>query len=245
MGKKLEWKSFSTGVLAAALVVGMAGTAFAASRLETKELYYNDIKILLNGKELRPTDANGSAVEPFVIDGTTYLPVRAVGEAMGLNVDWDGKTQTVVLGQSAEKGTPAAWLGEMTTFTGSASEDKVEKAGQYDGRFTANDGSTYDRRYYTDTASYLLKGQYSQFTGTYYLPEDRKNTGSHSRFLVYLDDELEYTSDTMAAGELPSDFKINVKGAYKMEIVFQYGYENEEWGRSGGDAYIADAALWQ
>ncbi|MBQ9997667.1 MAG: hypothetical protein IJP19_01465, partial [Clostridia bacterium] len=30
-------------------------------------------------------------------NGTTYLPVRAVASALGMDVDWDGNTSTVIL----------------------------------------------------------------------------------------------------------------------------------------------------
>ncbi|MGN0182980.1 MAG: DUF1961 family protein [Candidatus Ornithomonoglobus sp.] len=53
------------------------------------------ISILINGNKLIPKDANGNIVEPFLQDGTTYLPIRAVSEALGKNVSWDGDTQTV------------------------------------------------------------------------------------------------------------------------------------------------------
>lgn len=72
-------------------------TVFATVGGRTAELLYDNIKILLNGKALTPTDANGNAVEPFTIDGTTYLPVRAVASALGLNVSWDDVNKTVVL----------------------------------------------------------------------------------------------------------------------------------------------------
>lgn len=75
---------FSTGVLA---TVGSV----------QKDLWYNNIKITLDNQEITPTDANGSYVEPFIIDGTTYLPVRAVSNALGLSVDWDANTNTVKL----------------------------------------------------------------------------------------------------------------------------------------------------
>ncbi len=35
--------------------------------------------------------------EPFIYNGTTYLPVRAVGEAVGKEVAWDNDTKTVTL----------------------------------------------------------------------------------------------------------------------------------------------------
>lgn len=36
-------------------------------------------------------------VAPFIEGGSTYLPVRAVAEAMGANVGWDGATSTAIL----------------------------------------------------------------------------------------------------------------------------------------------------
>lgn len=72
-------------------------TAFATVGSRTAELWYNNIKIMLNGKAVTPTDANGNAVEPFTIDGTTYLPVRGIASALGLNVGWDDATSTVTL----------------------------------------------------------------------------------------------------------------------------------------------------
>lgn len=75
----------------------LSTTVFATVGSRTAELVYNNIKIMLNGKEVVPTDANGKAVEPFTIDGTTYLPVRAISTALGLNVAWDDATKTVVL----------------------------------------------------------------------------------------------------------------------------------------------------
>jgi len=72
-------------------------TVIASTGAIQKQLHYNNIKITLEGKEIIPTDVNGNYVEPFIIDGTTYLPVRGIASALGLGVDWDGETNTVVL----------------------------------------------------------------------------------------------------------------------------------------------------
>ena len=64
------------------IAVIFTSTVFATVGSRTVELLYNNIKIILNGKEVVPTDANGNAVEPFTIDGTTYLPVRAISNAL-------------------------------------------------------------------------------------------------------------------------------------------------------------------
>ena len=58
---------------------------------------YRDIAIILDGAALSPTDAAGNPVEPFLLEGTTYLPVRAISEALDLTVAWDEATSTVIL----------------------------------------------------------------------------------------------------------------------------------------------------
>lgn len=85
--------------LACALAL-VAGTAVASSVVTTRtlEAQYMGIKLVVSGREIAPKDANGTPVEPFAVDGTVYLPVRAVGEALGKEVAWDGETNTVTVG---------------------------------------------------------------------------------------------------------------------------------------------------
>ena len=94
-------------VLAVILVLSFGTAAFAANTTKTVSITYRGISIELNGKTVIPTDVTGKSVEPFIIDGTTYLPVRAVANALGLKVDWDNASSTVVLqsGGTADLGT--------------------------------------------------------------------------------------------------------------------------------------------
>ncbi len=59
--------------------------------------YLRDFNVQLDGKILDLRDSEGNKVTPVVIGGTTYLPVRAISSSLGLNVDWNGDTQTVIL----------------------------------------------------------------------------------------------------------------------------------------------------
>jgi len=88
--------SFIAGMLTMALLSGAVGTAYAAYQKQAT-LNYPGIQIVLDGEPVTPKDAAGNAGGPFTIDGTTYLPVRAIGEALGLEVGWDGSTNTVIL----------------------------------------------------------------------------------------------------------------------------------------------------
>lgn len=89
-------KSFIAGMLTMALLFGLVGSAYAAYQQQAT-LNYSGINIFMDGELVIPTDANGDVVEPFTIDGTTYLPVRAISNALGLDVSWDGKNNAVVL----------------------------------------------------------------------------------------------------------------------------------------------------
>lgn len=90
-------KEFAKGFVSAFLLMGLIGTAAATTGRQTVEVDYNDIDVQLNGSAVALVDANGKAVEPFAIDGTTYLPVRAVATALGLDVGWVQATTTVTL----------------------------------------------------------------------------------------------------------------------------------------------------
>ena len=92
-GRGTAEKLVSTSV---ELLTGMKNNG-GKTGTENATLYYRDINIVIDGKTITPTDVDGNVVEPFIIDGTTYLPVRAVSEAMGCGVDWDGQTNTVII----------------------------------------------------------------------------------------------------------------------------------------------------
>lgn len=89
--------------IAAAAVLGASTFAFASPQVQQIiGTLKPDVKIMFNNEELQAKDANGQRVYPVIINGTTYLPVRAVADAFKTNVEWEGSTQTVWLG-SREK----------------------------------------------------------------------------------------------------------------------------------------------
>jgi len=88
--------------LIAGILIGStltSGLVFAKQITETAELFYNNIKIFIDGSEIVPKDATGNIAEPFTMNGTTYLPVRAISNAFGKDVEWDGETQSVYIGK--------------------------------------------------------------------------------------------------------------------------------------------------
>ena len=96
--KKHRLHDIVLGMLLMALIMGLAIPALA-STIKTIEANYMDIKLVVDGVPITPKDAAGNVVEPFAFEGTTYLPVRAVGEALGKDVKWEGETKTVYVGE--------------------------------------------------------------------------------------------------------------------------------------------------
>lgn len=88
-------------ILVAVLCCSLAlvTVAYATNATKSIQAAYMNIKLVIDGVPVTPKDSNGTTVEPFIYNGTTYLPVRAVGEALGKQVGWDGKTKTVYIGE--------------------------------------------------------------------------------------------------------------------------------------------------
>lgn len=81
-------------VLAASLTVG----ALAASQPYTANATLSpNVTVKIDGVEQTFYNAQGKEVHPIIYNGTTYIPLRAVGELMGKNVNWDGATGTASL----------------------------------------------------------------------------------------------------------------------------------------------------
>lgn len=112
------------GMLLMALIMGLAIPAFATT-VRNLQANYADITLVVDGATVIPKDANGNIVEPFAVDGTTYLPVRAVGEALGKEVTWDGRTNTVYVGE-VPKWANTTWTGlrDLGTEVGGLSSAK-------------------------------------------------------------------------------------------------------------------------
>lgn len=81
--------SFAAGALTTLLISSTAVTALAASGAIRIEV--NPISVLVDGEVFQPKDAQGNDVMVFTYNGTTYAPLRALAEAYGLEVGYDGE----------------------------------------------------------------------------------------------------------------------------------------------------------
>ncbi|MCI8303598.1 MAG: hypothetical protein HFF52_03115 [Lawsonibacter sp.] len=96
-------KSFRRTLTLAAVAAMLVGTAAASNITKrTIEVYYPDIKMVIGGQEVALQDAAGNSVSPFLYNNTTYLPIRAVSEALGqeVTVGSEGDTMVIYIGET-------------------------------------------------------------------------------------------------------------------------------------------------
>ena len=165
------------------LIIGLAiATGIAAVASETvSELatLYNvqteGVRLVVDGKEFTCMDANGAVVKPFIYNGTTYLPVRAVSTAFGKAVYWDGEETTVYLGKMDGKlQNPTAKFDDIENISSDKGGFEVKKNifDNYGGFY--NTAINNDDFWTNDTMTIyegLLNKKYSTFKATLFVPK--------------------------------------------------------------------------
>ncbi|MGN7470846.1 stalk domain-containing protein [Brevibacillus sp. SAFN-007a] len=93
MFKKQYLAVFSAVVLATSLLPNGSQAATGTKNLQAK---YNNIKVLYNGAAVPTT------IEPFIVNGTTYIPLRMMAGVFNKEVVWDGNTYTITVRDQAD-----------------------------------------------------------------------------------------------------------------------------------------------
>lgn len=94
-----------TTACAMALSAALTVSAFAATNVTAT--LRPDVTVRIDGVACDFYNAQGKEVHPIIYNGTTYIPLRAVGELMGKNVNWDGTTGTASLSGTRTTGNVA------------------------------------------------------------------------------------------------------------------------------------------
>lgn len=235
-----RFKGLIVGVLIGSLLT--SGIVFGKEISEMAELYYNNIKIYIDGAEIVPKDPNGNIVEPFTMNGTTYLPVRAISNALGKDVEWDGATQSVYIGKK-DQTKPDNYLDRIqhNNYIECHEYNKVDVINgtvkDYNGKDYTN-GLLFFKSLYeeyikddNDKASiiidYPLNSQYKSLNGHILLPKSYNLTiGENENLyqqktsvdvLFYGDGKLLYKAVEVSASN-PFNLNIDVSGVNQLSI---------------------------
>ena len=234
---KKTLKGYVMGFLSASLLV--TGIGYAANTTTLYDVLVEGVKIVVDGQKINPTDANGNSVEPIIYNGTTYLPVRAVANALGKAVYWDGPNYTVYLGNMDGKlEYPTVMLKDLTS---------ISNRPQITSKLTDNYGNNYGSAFYNkdDNYQYLLNMKYSRFKGKLYVPEGVISDSS-CNVIITVDGKEVYRSPLMTKTSQPVSFDVNVTGGNDFIISFseQTGMYNDD-GVNRMVICLADAGFYQ
>ena len=92
----LNYKKFAMIVIISVLLITTIPIA-GESIQNSKYIVSDNIKIMIDGQEFIPKDVTGNIVEPFLYNGTTYVPIRAISEVYNKVVSWDGENSIVYI----------------------------------------------------------------------------------------------------------------------------------------------------
>lgn len=198
-------------VLAVVCLLAFSCTAVGAATVAKNiTVYYRDIQIVVDGIKENP-DA-----EPFIYNGTTYLPVRAVSEALGERVEWDGTNNTVYIGeQPGEK----QYLLDVcppydTTYSSLYDGDEGEYFVMAGDKYTNGITGSFDAATY-----FNLHGKYREISMTLGRPDGNTLNGN---IIFYVDGE-EVRNYATNVGFMPIDVTVPLDYGDQLLIVFKGG----------------------
>ena len=207
-------RDFAAGALVMALTMGVAVPAGAAALTGKKIDVLQGIEIFVDGVRLDPKDANGKSVETFVYNGTTYIPLRAVSQALGKAVNYDGNTKRAYIGSSPmttgsyrmeDVCQPYQISGYMVMRTGS--ETFQMGGGEYGNGLYASPWGGY--------ALFNLNGAYKSLTLDLGHVDGTRMDDSEVTFYV---DDVRVASYTVAPEELPRTVTIPLDHGLQLKI---------------------------
>lgn len=149
-------------------------TIFAEPVTKSIQAVFSGVKIALDGKLLDLKDANGKKVEAFSYDGTTYLPVRAIANALGKEVTFDAKDNTIYLGKVIKPNGMEIGISDMTPFIKSkmligTTWDQDKKLKMNNTEYESKDAVLCSGigANGSSTVTFLLDEKYSSISGTF------------------------------------------------------------------------------
>lgn len=230
-GCRFHLVSFVVGVLFCAIVFSLAEPALAALTQKTISIH-TGITIFVDDQKIDPKDANGNTVEPFLYNGTTYLPVRALSKAIGKPITWEGSTHSVYVGKHKST-TPSIMLKDLDYLTGSKSLSTVSiETDNYGNTHSNVITEKFDR-------TYNINCSYSLITGTVYQTYNSRSNNVYAKWAkleIYGDGRLLYAyslpEDTTTVN--PQSFSVDLTGVIELRVVFSDGDNYSGWGDSSG-----------
>jgi len=227
-------------ILCAMLSVSVIATA--NTQTVTRQITYG-VRVNLNGQVLQFADDN----QPFVMEGRTFLPVRALADALDLPVDFDPATNMVYLGNRH--------LGHRTPLRQVA--PFFERSPNNNANVAFNDSNEMGGITYRNTLAFArnfgglnsaggtnftlhnLNGQFRMLSG--YMGRVDGSALAGVTISFYGDGNLLRTY-TLNATDMPTEFNVFVEGIRQLRISVEFP-NHIEWTGTGRIWYAIAAYL--
>ncbi len=219
--KKLNKLGYIAIGMVLTLIIGTTTPAFAASKDIVKQItaYFTSagkqISMVVNDTKIEK-DSNGKVVTPIIVDGVTYVPVRAAAESLGKEVIWDGANATVRINDIGDTKL------KLPTIINDANAKFTSVVG--------NNGMRADTIEYTFTLDKNAVGEWEFFN--WYFAEDIDNqfdpNGSPNHTQSKLQSTSIYVDGTMIQRMLDNNKPYLGQGYHWTKNYFvdlQYGYK--------------------
>lgn len=208
---KKTLKGFFMGVLST--VFAFCGVVYASSITKNIEVTYDNIKVYKDNILCELKDSNGSVVEPFIYNGTTYMPVRGTADLAGMDVTWDGNTKSVYLWDES----PAAetfLMDACPPYAGQAFTDDFKMAGKlYSGFSLLRDGQ----------ALFNLNGKYTSLNMTVGPVDGYCDISDKATVKIILDKKVVKTFE-IDVTDYPIQISVPLNNALQMKIEYDSDY---------------------
>lgn len=215
-------KRFIVGFLAGTLIFGSVG-AFAASG-NMIEVFYNIKGIKINNVTQMPEQ------KPFIYQGTTFVPLRYVSEKLGKPVKWDSKTQTIIIGETADSGSvfigdsleymnyQAGYIGNTADYKFNSTKKVKDNLGnEYENYLVLGISKYSGEENAWNYVEFPLNGQYKTFKAIVGITEQSKETTDQMKLEIFNDDKLVKTIN-VSAGDMTKDINIKVENTLKIKF---------------------------
>lgn len=216
---KQRISSFFIGVLTTIFCLTMITPVLASFKTTNIEVAYGGIKIFIDDDKITPRDTNGKEVVPFIFNGTTYLPVRAICDALDKPVSWDGKTKSIYIGKhSSDK--PICFLSDLDPIKYNNIRIINIPKDNYGNTYTIGIGKNSTAPRLT-SSTYYVNGHYSKLKGNYILDYKYKNTKNEGVLKIFGDNQLLYQSDPVKSGDASIPVSVDISGVLKLKVVIE------------------------
>lgn len=133
----------------------LTSVVFAESTYKNLKAWFGDIKIFSNNQQVQLD------VKPFIVDGTTYVPLRALSNIFNKNISWDGTNLKISINDKPNQdATNMAYLTQQIVEKQNKINELEAKVAQLEAELATTKKST---KYDLDDMEDYLNDEYGKY----------------------------------------------------------------------------------